>query len=326
MLIKTPQFWQKRNFLAYLFLPLSLVYMLAAGLKNKLHCARKIKKPVICIGNLTVGGSGKTPTALMVGEVLKEMNKEFVYLTRGYKSKKSSFGIINKDVAKAQDVGDEPLLLAEIAPTFVAKDRLKGALEIEKMLNISAIVMDDGMQNNALQKDFLILVIDEKIKFGNKFLFPAGPLRERLKQGLAKANLVIVVGEIDDELRQILAANKVIQAQIKVKNAPEFKASKLIAFCGLAYPQKFFSLLENQGFDVIATKAFADHYFYDNIELDQMLEIAQRKGAKLITTKKDWVKFAPYYKEKIKYLDIELSPENKGLLINELQKITRLSP
>lgn len=275
---------------------------------------------MICIGNLTMGGSGKTPVALALGKILREMNIEFAYLTRGYGSKGNKFGFVEKN-SRVAEVGDEPLLLAEMAPTFIAKDRLKGAQEITKMPKIKAILMDDGMQNHSLQKDLLSIVVDSRVQFGNGFLFPAGPLREPLSSGLKKADFVVLVGENDEKLQKKMAAKKILQAKIIAKNAHEFSHQKLLAFCGLAHPEKFFSYLEAQGLDVVGSHPFPDHHFYNKIELDQLVEIAQKQNAKLITTKKDWVKFAPIYQEKIEFLDVELSFVNQALVRQELKKI-----
>ncbi len=324
MLIKTPQFWQKRNFISRALLPLSLLYLAVSTLINFSRKSQKISKPVICIGNLTVGGSGKTPVALAIGEILHELGVNFAYLSRGYGAKEIKFGFVEKNSTKAREAGDEPLLLAQIAPTFIAKNRLNGAKAIDAMPEFSAVLIDDGMQNNSLQKDILILVIDGKIQFGNRFIFPAGPLRQGIKNGLKKADFVVVVGEIDEKLQKILAQKKVVKAEIIAKNLHEFTERKLIAFCGLAYPEKFFSFLENVKLNVIETKSFPDHHFYDKIELEKLLETAQQKGSWLITTKKDWVKFAPEFQAKIKFLDIDLEFANKEFIKSELRKILKL--
>ena len=249
------------------------------------------------------------------------MNVEFAYLSRGYLGNKNRFGYVDKLKSTSLDVGDEPLILAEIAPTFVAKDRLLGAKEIMRNKKIQMIVLDDGMQNDSLKKDLTILVIDAKVQFGNEFLFPAGPLREGIADGLAKTDFVIVVGEIDQNLQQILENKKVISAKIKAVNLEKFVGQKLMAFCGLAYSQKFFTFLENQGLEVIDQKDFMDHHSYKISELEWLLAEAEKQGAKLITTKKDWVKFPLNFKRKIEYLDIDLELENKEFVKDELRKL-----
>jgi len=321
MLIKTPKFWQKRNFISVALLPLALVYSCVSSLVNFARKSDKISKPVICVGNLTVGGSGKTPVAVAIGKILHELSVDFAYLSRGYGAKKTKFGFIKKNLENAAEVGEEPFILLEVAPTFIAKDRLSGAKEIDKMNEFRAIIIDDGMQNNSLKKDIIILVIDGKIKFGNKFIFPAGPLRQSIESGLKKADFIIVVGEIDEELSKILAQKKVVEAKIIAKNLHEFSNQNLIAFCGLGYPEKFFSFLKNSKLNIIETKSFRDHHFYNNIELENLLKLSKNKDAKLVTTKKDWIKFPLEFQEKIKFLDIDLEFSNKNFIKQELQKI-----
>ena len=183
------------------------------------------------------------------------------------------------------------------------------------------IVLDDGMQNEALKKDLSILVVDAKVQFGNEFLFPAGPLRESVAEGLAKTDFVIVIGEIDAKLQQTLAGKKVVPAKIKPNNLDKFSGKKLMAFCGLAYPKKFFSFLTDQGLNVIDTQAFMDHHFYKISELEWLIAEAKKQDAKLITTKKDWVKFPANFQRKIEYLDIDLELENKDFVKDELKKL-----
>lgn len=321
MSIKTPKFWLSKNFIAYSLLPLSFIYKAAATLIHLSRESEKISKPVICVGNITLGGSGKTPVALAIGKILQEMNIDFTYLSRGYLGKKNQFGYVDKMRSMSFDVGDEPLILAEKALTFVAKDRLRGAKEIARNHKTQVIVLDDGLQNDSLQKDLSILVVDGKVQFGNEFLFPAGPLRESIADGLAKTDFVIVIGEVEANLQKILGEKKIISAKIKAKNIEKFSGKKLFAFCGLAYPDKFFSFLENQGLNVVDREGFMDHHFYKISELDFLMKEAQKQGAKLVTTKKDWVKFPSNFKRKIDYLDIELELENKGFIKDEIQKI-----
>lgn len=321
MSIKTPKFWMWRNYISYSLLPLSLIYKAATASINFFQDTAKASRPIICVGNLIFGGSGKTPVALAIGKILQEINIEFAYLSCGYLGKKNQFGYVDKIKSMSRDVGDEPLILAEVAPTFVAKDRLRGAAEIVKNRKIQAIVLDDGMQNNSLQKDLTILVVDAKIQFGNQFIFPAGPLRESVSDGLAKADFVVVVGEPDEKLQQILAGKKTIIATIKAKNLANFTGQKLMAFCGIAYPEKFFSFLKNQGLNVINTQSFADHHSYKISELEMLVAEAKKLDAKLIATKKDWVKFPPNFKRNIEYLDIDLEFVDKDFIKDQLRKL-----
>lgn len=324
-MLRTPNFWTKKNIFSFALLPLSFIYFLGFSLAKFFSKTEKISKPVICIGNIIAGGAGKTPTAIAVGKILRDMGAEFAFLSRGYMNDGSRFLMLRKqDNLKADQVGDEPMLLLNTAPTFIAKDRLFGAKQIDRMKQFKAIVLDDGMQCNSLKRDFTILVVDGKIGFGNDFMIPAGPMRETLASGLEKTDLVVVVGKTNAKLAKKLAGKKIVSAKIIPQNIKEFRGKKLIAFCGLAYPQKFFSLLENEGLKVIETREFADHFHYKNSDLENLFQVANERKAKLITTKKDWVKFPKSFQEKIAYLDVELVFEDDSLLRSELRKFIKI--
>ncbi len=323
-MLRTPDFWTKRNLFSLALLPLSYIYFLGFFLVKFLAKPEKISKSIICVGNLIAGGAGKTPTVIALGKILKEMGVDFAFLSRGYMNDGSKFLMLrNQDNNKAEQVGDEPLLLIEIAPTFIAKDRLFGAKQIEAMKKFETIVLDDGMQCNSLVRDFTILVVDGKIGFGNNFMIPAGPMREPLTIGLKKADLVVVIGEANENLLQKLSTKKIIRAKVLPKNLADFTNKRLVAFCGLAYPQKFFDLLKNQDLDVIEKRSFADHFHYKISDLKNLSQLAKEKNATLITTRKDWVKFPQTFQKKISYLDVELIFEDSDLLKSELTKMLK---
>lgn len=323
-MIKTPKFWLKKNLISYALLPCGFLYLFGAFVKNFFTKTYKISKPVICVGNLIAGGSGKTPTAIALGKILKEIHPHFAYLSRGYMSDGSQFLLLRKeDNHKAENVGDEPMLLVETAPTFVSRNRVFGAKMLDRDSRFDFVVLDDGMQNNSLFRDYTILVVDGKIAFGNEFPIPSGPMRERLEDGLKKADLVVVIGELDDYLQQKLVGKKIVTAHIFPKNLEHFKSKKLLAFCGLAYPQKFFDLLVKNDLNLVAKRAFADHHKYEISELEELCKAAQNLGAQLIATRKDWVKFPRNFQEKIAHLDIELRFDDETLLRSELKKLLK---
>jgi len=321
-MIKTPKFWTERNITSLALLPLSAIYFFGFFLVKFFSKPQKISKPVICIGNLIAGGSGKTPTAIAIGRILNEIGIDFAFLSRGYMGDGSKFLLLRKDDNnKASVVGDEPMLLVETAPTFVATNRFFGAQQIDRIDKFKAIVLDDGMQNNSLHRDFTIMVVDGKIGFGNNFLIPAGPMREPLFIGLKTADLVVLIGDTKPELEKKLAGKKIVKAKIIPTNLEQFRNKKLLAFCGLAYPQKFFSFLVSQGLNVLESHSFADHYTYQVSDLEKLSKIAKEKNLTLIATKKDWIKFPKSFQSEISYLDIGLEFENKELVKNELKKI-----
>jgi tetraacyldisaccharide 4'-kinase len=325
-MLKTPAFWTRKNFYSLALFPLSLIYFAGFFLIKIFSNPQKISKPVICIGNIIAGGAGKTPAAIAIGKILKEIGINFAFLSRGYMNDGSKFLMLSKyDNNKAEQVGDEPLLLINVAPTFIAKDRLFGARQIENMKKFEAILLDDGMQCNKVKRDFVILVVDGQIGFGNDFMIPAGPMREPLYSGLSKADLIILVGEAKPDLIKKLSGKKIIRAQISPTNINQFHHQKLIAFCGLAYPQKFFSLLKKFDLNVIESQSFADHYNYQIADLEKLHQQAKNKGATLITTRKDWVKFPKTFQEKIAHLDVEMVFDDPQLVRAELEKIFKYS-
>ncbi len=321
-MIKTPNFWLKKNLISYALLPLSAIYFVIFSLNRILAKKGKISKPIICIGNITAGGSGKTPTAIAIGKILQEMSINFAFLSRGYMNDGSKFLMLEKGSKNdAKKVGDEPILLSQFAPTFVAQNRFFGASQIDSMNKFQAVVLDDGMQNNKLESDFLVMVVDGNVAFGNGFLIPAGPMREPLCLGLKRANIVVVIGEMNYDLEKKLSGKKIVTAKILPLNLEKFLGKKFVAFCGLAYPQKFFSYLQKNGLEIVQTKEFCDHHPYKISELEELERIAKEQGVELIATKKDWVKFPKSFQEKISYLDVELKFDDEQSIKDELQKI-----
>ena len=309
--MKTPRFWSSNNIISYILIPLSWVYLIATKIDGFFTKKTKINKTVICIGNLIAGGSGKTPTAIAIGKIVEKLiNKKFVYLTRGYKGKKQEFLSVNQALKQLTKVSDEAILLNEVAKTFIARNRAFGAKKIEQMKEAEIIILDDGLQNNNLSKDIKIIVIDGFVAFGNCKLIPAGPLRQNIKSGLAMADLVIIINEINDENLNLIKKNyqgKIIFAKTICKNLELFDNNKnYLAFCGLAYPDKFFNFLTKQNLSLIEKINFADHHYYSNEELKKLITKAEKQNCQLITTKKDWVKFPPSYQKIINYLDIEV--------------------
>ena len=313
--MKTPSFWKSKNIIAILLLPFSWLYFLAFLLKKKFSKPQKVNISTICIGNIIAGGSGKTPVALALGKLLHQQNIIFSYLTRGYLGKKNlhNFFLHNK----AKNIADEALLLNEIGNVAISKNRFLGARIIQKhQPNCQAIILDDGLQNFTLHYNLKLLVIDGNILFGNSYLLPAGPLRQSITSGLNLADAFVVINN-NKTLRQILIPyNKpILFSNIMIKNLDLFQNKKLLAFCGLAYPQKFFELLKKHNLQVQTTKIFADHYNYSNIDLENIINHCKNYGLTPVTTKKDWVKFSNQMKQKINYLDIELTFDNEELLL-----------
>jgi tetraacyldisaccharide 4'-kinase len=313
--MKTPSFWRSKNIIAILLLPFSGLYFLSFLLKKSLSKPQKINIASICIGNIIAGGSGKTPVALALGKLFHQHNIIFSYLTRGYLGNKIRQNFFIKNQAK--NIADEALLLNQVGNVAINKNRYLGAEIIQQnQPNCQAIILDDGLQNFTLQYSLKLLVIDGFVLFGNKFLLPAGPLRQSITSGLNLADAFVVINQ-NQALHQMLSIyNKpIFFTNIIIKNIQLFQQKKLFAFCGLAYPEKFFQLLKQHNLQLLETKIFADHYSYSDSDLHKIINHSQNYGLTPITTKKDWVKFSTKIQQKINYLDIELIFDNPELLI-----------
>lgn len=321
-MFKTPKFWLKRGFWSYLLLPFSLIYLLFFYILKYLAKRTKINKPVICVGNIIAGGSGKTPSAIAIGDILQKLDANFIYLSRGYKRQNKFDEIILKK-QQSYDVnlcGDEPALLSEYGDVIISNDKLKALKNIDKT-DYDLVVLDDGIQNNFIFSDLRIIVIDAKIGFGNSFLLPAGPLRENIKSGLKKADLILVIGKANDNLLAKIDNAKLIRSEIKVTNLEKFNSKKLIAFCGLAFPDKFFNLAKKNNLNLVEEITFVDHHNYTKAQLQKLCKKAQDNNCDLITTKKDWVKFPREFQDKIGFLGIKLEFIDGDKIKKEIEKL-----
>lgn len=285
--MRAPDFWKRDGLAARLLAPLGALYGLSVRARQTSAQPFRSKARVLCVGNLTAGGSGKTPVAMTLARMLAGRGHKVVFLSRGYRGRLN--GPVAVDPAKhsAADVGDEPLLLAAAAPTVVARDRARGA-ELADALGAGVIVMDDGFQNFQLAKDVSILVVDAETGFGNRRLIPAGPLREPVEDGLRRADAVVLMG--DDAFRIPPFRGPVFRAGLRPSAPDRFKGRSVFAMAGIGRPDKFFHTLEAMGARIVGTKSFPDHHRYTLLELEAVKRIAANSGALLVTTEKDLVR------------------------------------
>jgi tetraacyldisaccharide 4'-kinase len=258
---------------------------------------RGVGPPVICIGNLTVGGAGKTPAALAVAQMLCDAGRRPFMLTRGYGGRLA--GPVRVDAARhgARDVGDEALLLARVAPTIVAGDRVGGAAAA-RAAGADVIVMDDGFQNPALAKDLSLIVVDGQRGIGNGAVFPAGPLRAPLDAQLDRAQALLVVGP-PQGAGAVAAAGRtrglpVFHGRLEpdADAVAALKGRKVLAFAGIGDPEKFFQTLAEAGIAAPLRQAFADHHRYGRGDATDLVARAERDGLLLLTTEKDMARMA----------------------------------
>jgi tetraacyldisaccharide 4'-kinase len=259
-----------------------------SGVKRRFRVAEPYRSPlpVICIGNLTMGGAGKTPLALHVAEVLQGMGLKPGFLSRGYGGRERGPLRVDARAHTARDVGDEPLLLARTAPAVVSRDRRLGAQSLEG-LGVDVIVMDDGFQNPALLKDLCLVAVDGAAGVGNGKVFPRGPLRADLSFQLPMADAFVVIGEGPAFPFLSETGKPVLHATFGPSHPPDAYAGRWIAFCGIGRPAKFFATLRGAGIDIAAEVPFPDHHAFTRDDERRLLALAAKHGAGLLTTEKD---------------------------------------
>jgi tetraacyldisaccharide 4'-kinase len=289
--MREPRFWREDGAPARLLTPVAAVYGAIAGARMA-RPGMRARVPVICVGNLTLGGAGKTPTAIAVAQVLLSEGARPFFLSRGYGGALAGPVRVTPQ-HRAADVGDEPLLLARIAPTVVARDRVQGA-ELAVAEGASVVVMDDGFQNPSLIKDCSLVVLDGERGIGNGRVFPAGPLRAPLDTQLTRASALLVIGEASAKAGDVIARAQTRGLPILYgKLAPDPHAitalvnKKVLAFAGIAHPQKFFDTLAASGVAASAKRAFPDHHPFTGADVRELLEQAKRQDLLLLTTEKD---------------------------------------
>jgi tetraacyldisaccharide 4'-kinase len=295
--MREPAFWwRETGTAARMLAPLAAVYGAIAGARLRLQ-GRRAGVPVVCIGNLTTGGAGKTPTALAAARMLIAAGERPVFLSRGYGGSLAGPLQVDPERHRAVEVGDEPLLLARVAPTIVARLRVAGA-SAAVTSGASVIVMDDGFQNPSLIKDAVVLVVDARRGVGNGRVIPAGPLRAPLGAQLARAHALVVVGtspgaadvEVEARARNIPVFQAHLHPDASFQAAPG--GGRVLAFAGIGDPDKFFATLADAGVEVAATRRFPDHHRYTRGQAQSLCEHADREGLALVTTEKDLVRLA----------------------------------
>ena len=320
--MRAPDFWSDNGPLPALLAPLGAGYDLAGRLRRALVRPVAVPVPVVCVGNLVAGGAGKTPVALALLTALSARGHRPHALTRGYGGR--SAGPLQVDPARHDfaQVGDEALLLARAAPTWVARDRVAGA-RATVAAGADSIVMDDGFQNPSLAKDLSLLVVDGAYGFGNARVMPAGPLRERIEAGLVRADAVVVLDPDAGGLAaQLGPRTQVLRARL----APSLKAARLagrrvLAFAGIGRPQKFFTSLAALGAEVVEHRAFPDHHPYDRREIEALLARARDQDAVAVTTEKDAVRIPPDLTDRIEVVAAAIEwhePEALAALLDRL--------
>lgn len=299
MRLTPPTFWDTNSFLSKVLSPVSGLVTLATRWRQTFTQPYKVSIPVICVGNVTVGGSGKTPLVITLVLLLKRLGYKPHILSRGYGVKLKRPLLVDPQSHQATEVGDEPLLLAKVAPTWVFSDR-RASAELAIKEGATILLMDDGFQNPKLYKDIHLLVVDGNQGFGNGKVLPAGPLREPLEEALKRATAII---SYRDTSLPLQSGKPLFTVKMVSEQAPK-PGRNYIAFAGIGQPQKFFDSLEENGFPLAQTIGYPDHFSYDKKTIGKLHTLAEKHQAILITTEKDAVKLPINYLENIEIFSI----------------------
>ncbi|MDQ0454992.1 tetraacyldisaccharide 4'-kinase [Rhizobium paknamense] len=295
--LDAPSFWwRKPDWRAFALLPLSLLYGHIAGRRMARAKRQSADLPVICVGNFTLGGAGKTPTALALAKAAKAMGLRPGFLSRGYGGRLKTTTLVYQTRHTAAEVGDEPLLLAREAMTVISPHRTEGAAELARQ-GVDLIIMDDGFQSARLTLDFALVVVDRRRGTGNDLVFPAGPLRAPLPKQIAAMDAMLLVGEptagtdgSESVVRLVARAGKPVLTARLHPVTGSLSGERVLAYCGIADPTKFHRTLEELQADLVVTRAFGDHQPLSPDEIEGLLATADEQDLQLVTTAKDAVR------------------------------------
>lgn len=327
--MKAPLFWrnppERPGWQAHALWPATLLWRWAADRRSRQGAHWRAPIPVICVGNITVGGAGKTPTAIWLAEHLRDLGVTAHLVSRGHGGRAPG-PLRVKPTMDAAEVGDEPLLLAAFAPTWVAKNRAAGVQEAADA-GAQAVILDDGMQNPSVAKDFTLMVVDAAQGFGNGRLIPAGPLRQVLPEGLARADAVLALGPV-------AARRRLQEAYPPLKRLPiwggqvlplqtgmDWTGLRALAFAGIARPEKFFDTLAGLGAEVVGAHGFADHAAIPDSVMARLAREAREKSAQLVTTEKDAARLGPRWRGDLLVLPVRLFTDDRDAILGALEPL-----
>jgi len=303
-----PKFWDKNHlsFFSILLFPISILIKVVNFFKNIFNKKYVFNIPVICVGNIYLGGTGKTPICIELFNILKNLNKNPAFIRKKYSSYK-----------------DEIDLLKNIGPTYEEKKRVS-AINAAIKDNANVAILDDGFQDLSIKKDLSIVCFNEKQWIGNGLTIPSGPLRESLS-ALKRADFVIINGNKNDVIESEILKNnqsiKIFYIKYMPSNINEFKNKKVISFAGIGNPDNFFNILKKNSVNLIDQISFPDHYNYSNLEIESLIKKSQEGNIILLTTEKDFMRIPKKYEKYFRFLKIKIEIENKDYFTKELRKI-----
>ncbi len=304
MRVLKPKFWEKNNLISLLLLPISLFFQFLIEIKKKLTIENSFKIPIICIGNIYIGGTGKTPLSILIAKELKKLKKKPAIIKKYYSEHADEHNLINDSVDCL----------------FLDKLRSKAINKAEKEGHDIAI-LDDGFQDYSIKKNLNILCFNSNQLIGNGMTLPSGPLRENMN-AIKKTQIVIINGDknklFEKKIFNISKNVKIFYSKYLPKNIEEFKNKKLFAFAGIGEPNNFFKLLNENKLKIYKKIEFPDHYKFSKFEIKKMIDEALKNNCELITTEKDYFRIKNYELQHVNFLKIRLEIFEKDKLINQI--------
>lgn len=330
--MKTPRFWHsdpaRPGWRAHLLAPLGWLYgsMTARRLSKGSAQGFRASVPVICIGNINAGGTGKTPTTIALAQRLAQRGYDVHVVSRGHKGSIAGPILVDERAHGASDVGDEPMLLAAFAKTWVARDRALG-VQAATDAGADVILMDDGFQNPSVVKDISIVVVDAVRGFGNMRCIPAGPLREPVSVGLARADVVLSIGSERAQKNFVAAWGGFLDCPHlmgdlqPLPTGMDWDGMDVLAFAGIGLPEKFFATVRGLGANLLRTEALADHQPLTEALMKRLELEAATLGAQLVTTEKDAVRLPANFRRRVLTIPVRLELECWADLDKELARV-----
>ena len=324
--MRAPAFWNRpKSWQSVLLAPLGLLYAKATASRIANATPEKIGIPVISVGNINVGGTGKTPTVIAIVERLRNLYHQPHIISRGYGGSIEGPILVDPSIHTADQVGDEPLLLSAFAEVWVSKNRTTGAIAA-KNAGATVVVLDDGHQNPSLHKDLSIVVVDAVYGFGNRCCLPSGPLREPVQVGLERADLLLSIGSNDAQITFSSQNEPVDTPHLKavlepLKTGMDWTDTTAFAFAGIGHPEKFFKTLRDLGVNLVHAEPLDDHQKLSSNLLTRFQNDARAKGAQLITTEKDAVRLPTAFRSQVITLPVRLAFEDDEALLSVLKNL-----
>jgi tetraacyldisaccharide 4'-kinase len=308
MKIYKPKFWDSEySVIAILLTPITLIVILIIFFKKIFTRTIKFNIPIICIGNIYIGGTGKTPTSIYVAQELLKIGKKPAILRKFYKEHKDEHKLIKENFKNL----------------ILNKNRSAGILEAEKM-DFDMVILDDGFQDYKIKKNLNILCFNQNQLIGNGYVLPSGPLRERLSS-VKNVEIIIINGKknikFENKILNINKKLKIFYANYKPINIEQFKNQRILAIAGIGNPNNFFQLLTENGLNIEKKLIFPDHYEFSNSEISKLIEEADKNNNQILMTEKDYFKIKDMNHNNIKYLKVSLEIDEKEKFLNEITKL-----